>query len=136
MSYLCPRLQHSGSPLGRAHVRRSAFLAWAFFMPISHPYSGCHLVYRTALWVSHYVVTNGMCSRFSVSAPVQFAGRLQHSAICNRQQSILTVPAGRSSSQTRWHSCVVECRGLVHGLTAAVISTAVCSARVSHGARP
>lgn len=37
-------LQDDSSLSGRAHVRRSAFNAWAFFMPLVQPYSGCLLV--------------------------------------------------------------------------------------------
>ena len=66
-TYLCHRLQNDGNPSVRAHVSRSAFLAWAFFMPIAHPYNGCLLVKLFCPRVRHRFVSNGKCSRFSVS---------------------------------------------------------------------
>ena len=71
-------------PAGR--TSDAQHIAWAFFMPIMHPYSGCHLVNKTALRVSHRSLTNGMCSRFSVTVPGRFSGLLKER--CNMQQTI------------------------------------------------
>lgn len=73
-------------PAGR--TSDAQHIAWAFFMPIVHPYNGCHLVNKTALRVSHRSLTNGMCSRFSVSVPGRFSGWLKNDAIMKQLEQL------------------------------------------------
>lgn len=73
-------------PAGR--TSDAQHIAWAFFMPIMHPYSGCHLVNKTALRVSHRSLTNGMCSRFTVSVPGRFSGWLKNDAIMKQLEQL------------------------------------------------
>lgn len=44
LPYLCPRLQHGGRPLGRAHVRRSAEMPGIFYAQCATDKDGCLLV--------------------------------------------------------------------------------------------
>lgn len=73
-------------PVGR--TLDAQHIVWAFFMPILHPYNGCHLVNKTALRVSHRSLTNGMCSRFSVSVPGRFSGWLKNDAIMKQLKQL------------------------------------------------